>query len=97
MKPLDDYSIRVLAYFIQFCDGIRDTGKRSRPLLCGSGRGSAWLGEAFNDKEPKLAMLKCARRGFVSRDPAATGRWRPTVAGRAIVSMNREPVAEVGG
>ena len=84
MKSLTDREIVDLRYFILFCDGIHDTGKRSHPLLSGSGLGHVgYLGDVFRDQPQKNTIMKAVRRGLVDH---ATSRdwWTPTDAGRAI-------------
>lgn len=84
MTDLTEHEIKALAYFIKFCDGIRDTGKQSRPLLSGSGQGRAQAADCFRDSEDKNMLKKAERRGFVVK----VGRsYAPTEAGREITDV----------
>ena len=84
MRDLTRDELQYLSYFIRFCDGIYDVRGGVRRLLCGSGRGSAWAGEAFNGGDGDSMLGKALRRGLLSKSGP---RWSPTEAGRALTGV----------
>lgn len=88
MKPLSNDEVADLKYFIQFCDGLRYKSGDRMKLVCGSGRGRAFAGEAFHAGEGRAMLAKSVRRGYLTKKDA---RYTPTQEGRLVANVPEPP------